>query len=105
MSYGGMNDADLWFKRCQDLEARVKELEAARAPLLEENERLKGVEELYNAGIQVWNPVYESILNERDSLRAQVEGLTNKCALLAASWKKAEDELEKMRAAQPKTSR
>jgi hypothetical protein len=41
MSYGGMNDADLWFKRCQDLEARVKELEAARAPLLEENERLR----------------------------------------------------------------
>jgi hypothetical protein len=34
-------------------------------------------------------------------LRAQVEKLETKCALLAASWKKAEDELEKMRAAQP----
>jgi hypothetical protein len=38
-------------------------------------------------------------------LSAQVEGLENKCALLAASWKKAEDELEKIRAALVKTSR
>jgi hypothetical protein len=42
---------------------------------------------------------------ELTALRAQVEGLENKCALLAASWKKAEDELEKARAAQSKTSR
>jgi hypothetical protein len=47
----------------------------------------------------------ETLLDCAKRLRAQVEGLTNKCALLAASWKKAEDELEKIRAAQPKTSR
>jgi hypothetical protein len=38
-------------------------------------------------------------------LLERITALENKCALLAASWKKAEDELEKMRAAQPKTSR
>jgi hypothetical protein len=35
----------------------------------------------------------------------RITALENKCALLAASWKKAEDELEKIRAALVKTSR
>jgi purine nucleoside phosphorylase len=40
-------------------------------------------------------------------LRAQVETLETKCALLAASWKKAEEELEarKIRDSHAKTSR
>jgi hypothetical protein len=41
----------------------------------------------------------------RAPLLFRIEVLENKCALLAASWKKAEDELEKIRAAQSKTSR
>jgi chromosome segregation ATPase len=93
--------------------------QAARAPLLDEIARLREIEELYNSGIQVWNPVYESILNERDRLCAQVERLEarntelrsangfaeleskldefkTKCALLAASWKKAEDRVAEL---------
>jgi hypothetical protein len=33
----------------------------------------------------------------RAPLQERITALENKCALLAASWKKAEDELEKMR--------
>jgi hypothetical protein len=70
----------------------------ARAPLLEE----LAVQE------QVRDVMHQDMVKlefENDRLRAQVEKLETKCALLAASWKKAEDELEKMRAAKPKVSR
>jgi hypothetical protein len=65
--------------------------QAARAPLLEE----LAVQD------QVRNVMHQDMTKlelENERLRAQVEGLENKCALLAASWKKAEDrvaELEK----------
>jgi hypothetical protein len=41
----------------------------------------------------------------RAPLLERITALEAKCALLAASWQKAEEELEKIRAAQPKTSR
>jgi hypothetical protein len=34
-----------------------------------ENERLKGIEELYKTGTEYWNPVYQTVLKERDELR------------------------------------
>jgi chromosome segregation ATPase len=38
----------------------------------------------------------DELREENERLRAQVEGLTNKCALLAASWKKAEDRVAEL---------
>lgn len=52
------------------------ELQALRA----EVERLKSFEELYKAGCEAWSPVFETILNERDALRAEVEWLNVKSA-------------------------
>jgi hypothetical protein len=98
--------------------------QSARAPLLEalECERMR----LVACGVVAISDTPESAASARDMhadyrsaacddvarrvdecirLRAQVEKLENKCALLAASWKKAEDDLEKLHAAQPKTSR
>jgi hypothetical protein len=49
-----------------------------------------------------FDPTPRQLWDDNKRLRAQVEGLETKCALLAASWKKAEDELEKIRAAQLK---
>jgi hypothetical protein len=66
--------------------------DAARAPLLE---RIAFLESVVGQSSM-------DLFRDNCLLRAQVEGLENKCALLAASWKKAEDELEKIRAAQPK---
>jgi hypothetical protein len=34
-----------------------------------EIERLKGIEELYKTGTEYWNPVYQTVLKERDELR------------------------------------
>jgi predicted nuclease with TOPRIM domain len=45
------------------------------------------------------------LVEENAQLRERITALEAKCALLAASWKKAEDELEKMRAALVTTSR
>jgi hypothetical protein len=37
-----------------------------------EAERLRAIEKLYNAGVKAWNPVYETVLNDRDRLRVQL---------------------------------
>jgi hypothetical protein len=66
------------------------------------NDRVKEMQERLRSGT-VHRPTQLEAADMLGELQDRIAALEAKCALLAASWKKAEE--EKIRAAQPKTSR
>lgn len=69
---GHATDAE-WLSFLQHHPAdKVKAAHAEILRLRAENEALR---EQYNAGVAAWNPVYEIVLNERDTLKAENEKL------------------------------
>lgn len=89
----GVEFAEAWLQdaRLSDGERRkaiaeIDQIKAARRTALPqalatirvlqvENARLKGIEELWNAGKEKWEPVYKVVLDERDAALARVAEL------------------------------